>query len=176
MACRFTWKCIPTSSEQVPATAADETQAFLSPLSLIFPAPPAGWLGGPLRLQRDLAVSRSFPALSQGLTPSLSSHVDLTLGGTHRRNSFQQLKPLIPYPLEILALILAGRHLCLPIRSARNKDFFLPFCFFFFFFPKDKNQWTLPPELFLETVYAFSQVLVFSILTTHVIFCFSLFL
>lgn len=122
-------KCIPTSSGQVPATAADERQAFLSPLFLIFPEAPAGCLGGPLRLQCGSCCLRVLPQPSpRGCPPAPPSHVTLTLGGPYRRNSFQQLKPLIPYPLEILAFGFWQEGL-FAHQVSMNKDFFLPFFF-----------------------------------------------
>lgn len=117
-----------------------------SPLFLIFPAPPAGWPGGRLRLRHGSCCLRVLPQPSlRGCPPASPWYINLTLVGTRRRNSFQQLKPLIPYPLEILALRFWQEGL-FAYQVSINKDFFLPLCFFFFF--KDKNQWTLPPELF----------------------------
>ena len=79
----------------------------------------------------DLAVSGSFPSPLPGVAPPASPwNVNLTLVGTHRRNSFQQLKSLIPYPLEILALGFWQEGL-FAYQVSMNKDFFLPFCFCF---------------------------------------------
>ena len=103
-----------------------------SPLFLIFPAPPAGWPGGRLRLRHGSCCLRVLPQPSlRGCPPASPWHINLTLVGTRRRNSFQQLKPLIPYPLEILALRFWQEGL-FAYQVSINKDFFLPLCFFFF--------------------------------------------